>query len=131
MLAENVVLHVSALVELLVGTDNDSWVRGRLRGCRAHTPADVDAAVLICLERLTATAALPPAVADDAVRRLATMPLARHPVADLAATAWAARVGSGVADAVYLALADRLGAPLVATDPRLARSGANVEIVGR
>lgn len=131
VLPEDVVVHVSALVELLVGTENGYWVHGRLRGCRPHAPAQVDTEVLACLERLTATAGLPTAVADDAVARLATMPLVRHPLVELIPAAWAGRSVSGADDAFYVALADRLGAPLVTTDARLAPATRNVEVVGR
>lgn len=131
MLPEDVVVHVSALVELLVGAENDSWVHGRLRGCRPHAPAQVDAEVLACLDRLTVRAGLPVAVADDAAARLATMPLVRHPLAELVPAAWAGRAATGAGDALYIALADRLGAPLVTTDARLASASLNVEVVGR
>lgn len=131
MLPENAVVHVSALVELLVGTENASWIHGRLRGCRPHAPAQVDAEVLACLDRLTVTAGLPVAIADDVVARLVAMPLVRHPLADLALTAWAERVTTGTGDALYVALADRLGAPLVTTDARLAPESPNVEVIGR
>jgi predicted nucleic acid-binding protein len=129
MLPEIVVVHVSALVEILVGTSNAPSIRGRLRGTRAHAPAHVDAEVLACLEGLVATAGLPATVADDAVKRLAAMPLVRHPLVDLVPFAWAGCEASGAADALYLALADRLGAPLVATDGRLATAYPNAEIV--
>ena len=136
MLPEDVTVHVSALVELLVGTDNASWVHGRLRGCRPHAPAQVDAEVMACLERLVATAGLPQAIADDAVRRLVAMPLVRHPLAELVPAAWAGcsaaeRSASRTGDALYVALADRLGAPLVTTDARLVPESRNVEVVGR
>lgn len=131
MIPEIVVVHVSALVELLVGTDNASSAHGRLRGTRPHAPAHVDAEVLVCLDRLVATVGLPAAVADDAARRLAAMPLVRHPLADLVPAAWAARSASGAGDAFYVALAERLGAPLVATDARLKLTCANAEIIAR
>lgn len=131
MLPEKVVVHASALVELLVGTENASWVHGRLRGCRPHAPAQVDAEVMACLDRLTATAGLPPKIADDAVRRLVAMPLVRHPLAELVPTAWATRSASGTGAALYVALAERLGAPLVTTDARMAPESRSVEVVGR
>lgn len=130
MLAEAAVVHVSALVELLISTENGAWVHGRLRGCRPHAPAHIDAEALACLDRLVRTAGLPSAVADDAVRRLAVMPLVRHPLAELAPAAWADRAAAG-GDAWYVVLADRLGAPLVTTDARLAAASPNVEVVGR
>ena len=131
MLPELAVVHVSALVELLVGTENGSWVHGRLRGCRPHAPAHIDAEILACLDRLVTTAGLPSAIADDAVRRLAAMPLVRHPLADLVLTGWAGRAATGSSDALYVGLSDRLGAPLVTTDPRLTTASPNVEVVGR
>ena len=122
MVPEVAVVHVSALVELLVGTENGSWVHGRLRGCRPHAPAHIDAEILACLDRLVTTADLPARVADDAVRRLAAMPLVRHPLADLVLTGWAGRTPSGSGDALYVGLAERLAAPLVTTDPRIAQA---------
>ena len=136
MLPEVVVVHASALVELLVDTENASWVHGRLRGCRPHAPAHVDAEVLACLDRLVATAGLPPTIADDAVRRFAAMPLVRHPLAELVPAAWAGcsaaeRSASRTGDALYVVLAERLGAPLVTTDARLAPASRVVEVIGR
>jgi predicted nucleic acid-binding protein len=131
VLPEIAVVHVSALVELLIGTDNGSWVHRRLRGTRPHAPAHIDAEVLACLDRLVATAGLSAGVADDAAERLAAMPLVRRPLDDLVLPAWTGRATRGPSDALYVALADRLRAPLVTTDARLAAASTNVEVVGR
>lgn len=131
MLPKAVVVHVSAVVELLLGTDQGNSVHGRLRGTRPHAPAQIDAEVLSCLARLSGSPGLPAAVADQAVARLAVMPLVRHETADLLPAAWAQRAALGPADMLYVALADRLHAPLVTTDPRLADTYPRAEVIAR
>lgn len=128
MLPEPVVVHASALVELLVGTGRGQSVHGRLRGARAHAPAQIDSEVLACLARLDA---LPVAAAEQIVVRLASMPLLRHPTSALTTVAWARRRPLGPADMLYVALAEQLDAPLVATDLRLAEAYPRAEIVTR
>jgi predicted nucleic acid-binding protein len=128
MLPENVVLHVSGLVELLLHTRPGASVAGRIRSSRPHAPAQIDADVLACLARLVDNGKLPPHVADDAVRRLATMPLVRHSVPHLLSTVWTDRTALGPGDQLYVELARSLNAPLVGTDPRLADAYRKVEL---
>ena len=69
--------------------------------------------------------------AHRAIDRLSSMRLTRYPHAALLSRVWELRENLTAYDAVYIALADTLEAPLVTTDARLARApgvGVTVEV---
>jgi len=66
---------------------------------------------------------------DAALPALTTIPMTRHPVAELAAGAWARRADLRLADALYVELAARLRAHVLTTDHRLARAGSFAESI--
>lgn len=67
---------------------------------------------------------------DAMLRSLIAGPIERHRLVDLVTDAWGRRDRVRLVDAVYLELADRLGAVLITTDLRL-RHEARVETVDR
>lgn len=68
--------------------------------------------------------------AELALASLGQLRLRRHSVRPLLSRIWALRSAHSAYDAAYVALAEALGAPLVTTDGRLARSaGHHAEIV--
>lgn len=119
---EKVVVHVSALLDLLVGTDYALAVLTRLAGTAWAAPAHVDAEVLSALDRLSRAGRLTAAEVDHRLALLGAMPLTRHPLPGLLAGAWTRRTGLRLGDAVYVELAAQLQVPLVITDQRLARA---------
>ena len=128
--SEALVLDASALVETLLGTEVGTYVRKRMRGCRLHAPAHVDAEVLSALGRMWRADDLSESTVLEALAQLAVAPIQRHPLSSLLAGAWARRDSQRLVDAIYLELADSLGqARLVSTDARLARSHDGVELV--
>lgn len=118
------VVDASALVAAFANRGElGAAARERLVGHRLHAPHLVDAEVGNALRRMVRRDELT-ADAGDRSRRLAERAVRRrHPVAGrLAARAWALRANVSFYDAVYVALAESLGAPLVTADSRLAAS---------
>lgn len=117
------------MVEALVGNRLGSATRSRLRGCELHAPAHFDAETLSALGRLHRAGELDATTALSALNELAVAPIVRHPLAGLLAGAWAARDRLRLVDALYVELSAALGAALVTTDARLARSTTAADLV--
>ncbi|MGQ0483067.1 MAG: type II toxin-antitoxin system VapC family toxin [Pseudonocardia sp.] len=127
--AEVVVPDASVLVDLLAGTERAQPARRRLRGTVMHAPAHLDAEVLSALGRLHRAGGLTASDIDLSLARLVAMPVIRHPVAELVLGSWARRDQLRLVDAVYVELATRLDAPLLTSDPRLARACPRAEAI--
>lgn len=128
-----VVVDASAAVELLTRTTAAGRIEDRLARGVPVAPAHLDAEVLSALFRLARRGAIDEALAGRAVTALARAPIRRYPLAPLLPDAWSMRANVAARDAVYVALARRLGAPLLTADGRLARApdiGIGVELVG-
>ncbi|MBB4686599.1 type II toxin-antitoxin system VapC family toxin [Amycolatopsis jiangsuensis] len=128
--AEIAVLDASLLVEVLAGTSHADAARERLRGAVLHAPAHFDAEVLSALGRLQRAGELTPDEVAAALDRLTSLPLTRHPVAELAAGAWSRRADLRLTDALYVELAARLRTVVLTTDRRLARATTLAEEIG-
>ncbi|HET9104806.1 MAG TPA: type II toxin-antitoxin system VapC family toxin [Solirubrobacteraceae bacterium] len=126
---ESVVVDASAMVETLTGTRLGRATRTRLRGCELHAPAHFDAEVLSALGRLHRAGELDATLVSSALSELAIAPIVRHALAGLLAGAWAARDRLRLVDALYVELSTALGAALVTTDARLARSTTAADLV--
>jgi len=125
--AEIVVIDASVLVDLLAGTDYAVPAKTRLAGTILHAPAHLDAEVLSALGRLQRAGDSTTADVDAALSALTTIPVTRHPVAELAAGAWARRADLRLTDALYVELAARLRVQVLTTDHRLARASSLAE----
>jgi predicted nucleic acid-binding protein len=124
-----VVLDASAVVDLLLRNAPGERVRRHLRDAELHTVAHLDAEAFSALARLHRAGVLTAAAVEARLRLLATLDMARLPVsAGLLLAAWALRENIAARDALYVALARRLGARLLTTDQRLARSAPDVAI---
>ncbi|MFP3941240.1 MAG: type II toxin-antitoxin system VapC family toxin [Thermoanaerobaculia bacterium] len=127
------VLDASAAVELLLGTGAGARADRALRGETVAAPAHVDAEVLSALARLFREGAVAQERVERSVAALARAPVRRFPLPPLLVEAWALRANLALRDALYVALARRLGAALVTADARLARApelGIAVTVVG-
>jgi len=125
------VLDASAAVELLLGTEAGLVVARRLRGA-LHAPHLLDVEVAAALRRLERAREIPAPVAEEALADLLRLPLERHRHSILVARAWELRGSVTPYDAMYLALAEALDAPLLTRDARLGRAHghrARVEVV--
>ena len=126
-----IVVDASALVEWVLRSPAGLATRRYLaeNHGRTHAPSFVTVEASQALRRLEALGHLTPARAEmsfDAIRDLRVSP---HEPASLLMRAWALRHSMSSYDAVYVALAESLQAPLLTCDARLARThGHTAEI---
>jgi predicted nucleic acid-binding protein len=124
------VADASALVEVLRNTEVGARVSGAMRGAVLAAPAHVDAEVLSALGRLVRARSATASEVDRALERMVDLPMRRYPLPPLLRRAWGLRGNIALADGLYVACAEGLGAKLVTLDGRLARSApVPVELV--
>lgn len=124
------VIDASALVAILAGGEHVGWTEQQLSTADVRrslwAPHLIDAEVGHSLRRLVATGNLRDDHAATALRDLAGLPLRRIVHAGLLDRAWRLRQNLSFYDGLYVALAERLGMPLLTLDARLARAAAMV-----
>jgi predicted nucleic acid-binding protein len=119
----DVVLDASATVTALVErTPEAHALRERLGRLGRHAPHLIDAEVGSVLRRRVAAGELPAELAEGALRALDSLVVERYPHGPLAPAAWQLRHNVSYYDALYVALAARLGATLLTGDKRLANA---------
>jgi predicted nucleic acid-binding protein len=124
------VVDTSAIVEALVGTTPNPALVDRLAGDGdLSAPHLLDVEFLHALRRLVALGQLSADRAGDARADFADLLITRYPHYPLADRAWALRENVTAYDAVFVALSEALGAPLVTCDVRLASVPGNGAIV--
>lgn len=118
-----IVVDASALLEFLLQTPLGRRVEVRLFRDQDefHAPHLVDVEVVQGLRRLVRTGEVSSGRADEAIADLADLDLHRHPHLDLLARAWKLRDNLSAYDAMYVALAEAIGAAMVTCDGPLAR----------
>jgi predicted nucleic acid-binding protein len=118
------VLDASALVDLLLRTEREAFVRAWYPGTTPEflAPDLIGFELTAALRRMVQRGVLPAAHADAALEAYLRLPKRLYPTAGLMRTAWTLRDAVSMADAYYLTLAAALGTPLVTTDERLART---------
>lgn len=129
-----IVIDASAVVELLLATETGVHVRRRMwrSGETWHAPHLLDVEVAQALRRLERMRALDGTRGAEALQALGDLDVMRHPHDVLLPRVWALRANVTAYDAVYLALAEALAAPLVTSDGRLVSAPghrARVEVV--
>jgi predicted nucleic acid-binding protein len=119
-----IVLDASALVELLLGTEPGRTIGARIADPRLglHVPHLADVEVAQALRRYVRDGTLDADSAASALTDLRSLDLERHAHEPLLDRVWALRDNVTAYDAVYVALAEALEAPLVTCDGRLARA---------
>jgi predicted nucleic acid-binding protein len=128
------VVDASVLVEYLTVGENVEAARAAIGRERwVWAPALIDAEVGNALRRLVRSKELGPRKAAAALDDFLDMRIQRVPHRSLVDRAWQLRDNITFYDALYVALAEALGAPLLTRDARLARAPGirtEVELVG-
>jgi predicted nucleic acid-binding protein len=118
------VIDASAIVLALADkSEAAEKLHSRLPGMRLHAPHLIDAEAGNVLRRHESAGLLEHAEAHAAVRAIRALVDHRYPHAgELAETAWTLRHNLSFYDALYVALAARLGIALLTGDTRLSRA---------
>ncbi len=129
-----IVLDASAAIELLLNTPLGERVGDRLSeaGETLHAPHLLDVEVLHVVRRLRSGGTLGERRATQVLTDLSELAVVRYSHQDLVGRAWAMRTTVSAHDAMYVALAEALDAPVLTCDGRLARAHghrAEVELV--
>jgi predicted nucleic acid-binding protein len=122
-----IVIDASALLEALLQTPAAAAVEERLFGeaLPLHAPHLIDLEVAQVLRRYEATGQVDAARCQDALDDLQEFSLRRYQHDVLLPRVWELRHNLTAYDAVYVALAEALVAPLLTRDRRLAASAGH------
>jgi predicted nucleic acid-binding protein len=129
-----IVVDASALLEFLLQTRLGTRVEARLFRSEDefHAPHLVDVEVTQGLRRLVRAGEVSRGRAAEAISDLVDLDLHRHAHLDLLTRAWKLRENVTAYDAMYLALAEALAAPIVTCDAPLGKAPghhARIEVV--
>ena len=118
-----IVVDASALVDALLPSPSGREILPRLQAAGVvHAPTLVDAEAASGIRAAEQAKAVSAAQAAEALADLAGLALIRHPYRPVLGRAWQLRRNFTVYDALYVALAEAAGMPLLTTDRRLARA---------
>ncbi len=122
-----IVVDASVLLEVLLQTSAAPAITDRLfdPAETLHAPFLLDVEVLQVLRRYALTGQIDEARGREALTDLGDLAIERYPHEPLLERVWALRESFTAYDAVYLALAEALGAVLLTCDGRLARAAGN------
>jgi predicted nucleic acid-binding protein len=126
-----IVLDSSATLDYLLAAGTGEWVETRLvADSDVHAPHLLDVEVANTLRRRVRTRAIRETRARQALEDLSDLDVTRYPHLPFIERIWELRANLTAYDAVFVALAEALGATLVTTDSRLARApGVRADIV--
>lgn len=133
-MTDDYVLDASALALALIGkSDSARTLRQRLPAIRRHAPHLIDAEVGNVLRRHEMSGRISTDEAQAALVAGGALVEYRYPhTGSLAQLAWKLRANVSFYDALYVALAVRLGVPLITADARLSKTPAlecRIEVV--
>ena len=129
-----IVVDASAVLELLLQTPLGSRVEARLfrDDDELHVPHLLDVELVQGLRRLVRAGEVSSTRADEVIADLTDLDLHRHGHLDLLNRAWKLRDNITAYDAMYVALAEAIEAPIITCDKPLARAPghrARVEVI--
>jgi predicted nucleic acid-binding protein len=116
------VLDASAVVEWLLRTEKGSLIEAQIfaRANGLHAPHLLDVEATQAFRRYVRERTVTELRAQEALQDLTELRLVRHPHAFLLHRAWELRHHLTAYDAVYVALAEALDAPLLTCDAKIA-----------
>jgi predicted nucleic acid-binding protein len=119
-----IVVDASALLEFLLRTPVGTRIEARFfrDEDELHAPYLLDVEVVQGLRRLVRTDEVSSGRAAGAIEDLTELDLHRHAHLDLVSRAWKLRNNFSAYDAMYIALAEAIDAPIVTCDGPLARA---------
>jgi predicted nucleic acid-binding protein len=129
-----IVVDASAVLEFLLQTPLGTRVETRLfrHADEFHAPHLVDVEVVQGLRRLVRAGEVSFGRAAEAIADLTDLDLHRHAHLDLLCRAWKLRDNISAYDAMYVALAEAIDAPIVTCDGPLAKAPghrARIEVI--
>jgi predicted nucleic acid-binding protein len=129
-----IVVDASALLEFLLQTSIGARVEARLfrDADELHAPHLLDAEIVQGLRRFVRTGEVTSGRADEAIADFTDLDLHRHAHLDLLGRAWRLRDNITAYDAMYVALAEAIDAPIVTCDAPLAKAPghqARIEVI--
>ncbi|HET7291472.1 MAG TPA: type II toxin-antitoxin system VapC family toxin [Vicinamibacteria bacterium] len=129
-----IVVDASALLELFLQTPLGARVEARLLrdADELHAPHLMDVEVVQGLRRLVRMGEIVPGRAAEAVADLTDIDVHRHAHVELLGRAWTLRENVSAYDAMYVALAEAIEAPIVTCDGPLSKApghGARIEVI--
>jgi predicted nucleic acid-binding protein len=129
-----IIVDASAILEVLLITQAAQSIENRIFSTTEtlHAPHLLDLEVAQVLRRYCASEQMTPERGHQALRDLADFPIIRYPHDLFLSRIWELRHNVTAYDAVYIALAESLSAPLLTRDARLASAPghqASIELV--
>jgi predicted nucleic acid-binding protein len=126
-----IVLDASAAVELLLNTPASVRVAERIAdpSLSLHAPHLLAIEVSQVLRRFTSTGAISAEIAEECLFDLQGLDLARYAHEPFLPRMWQLRGNLTAYDAIYVALAETLRAPLLTFDERLARAPGHDAVI--
>lgn len=116
------IIDASAIIELLLASDRAGAVERSIEDAELTAPDSINPEVLQSIRKLQRSGKVDRDRAEEMLAGFLTMAIARMPTVGLMTDAWALRENLSAYDACYVALARRLGSPLITGDHRLARA---------
>ena len=126
-----IVLDASAAVDWLLQTAIGQHIEHRIYSAREslHAPHLLDLEVAQVLRRLVREGIVSANRADHAVQDLLNLRVTRYPHFMMLPRVWQLRHNFSAYDAAYVGLAEKLRAPLITRDGRLANAPGHTAIV--
>jgi predicted nucleic acid-binding protein len=115
------VIDNSALIELLAGKSPHPSLRWWAVHHALAAPEVIDLEAAQTLRGLAVSGKLDPAIATRLIEKVAASPIERVPHRALLSRIWELRANATAYDAAYIALAERLDAPLLTCDAKLGK----------